>query len=55
MTFLEPSVSDEMGGYRPFPGRNVAVPSRLYYTITPEKPLAGVCLGFPLLSSIIYC
>lgn len=45
MAFLEPSVSDEMGGYRPLPGRSVAVPSRLYYTVTPEKPLAGVRLG----------
>lgn len=44
MAFLEPSVSDEMGGYRPLPGRSVAVPSRLYYTVTPEMPLAGVRL-----------
>lgn len=44
MAFLESSVSDGMGGYRPLPGRSIAVPSRLYYTVTAEKPLAGVRL-----------
>jgi hypothetical protein len=28
-------------------GPSIAVPSRLYYTVTPEKPLAGVCRPFP--------
>jgi hypothetical protein len=28
-------------------GPSIAVPSRLYYTVTPEKPLAGVYPPFP--------
>ncbi|GES66151.1 amidase signature enzyme [Aspergillus terreus] len=46
--FLEPSVSDEQGGYLPLPATTnvcVAVPSRLYYKPTAEKPLAGLRLG----------
>ncbi|KAL4863997.1 hypothetical protein BDV12DRAFT_206061 [Aspergillus spectabilis] len=50
--FLEPAVSDEEGGYRALSvtsesilGRSIAVPSRLYYTVTPEKPLAGLRMG----------
>ncbi|KAL4907003.1 hypothetical protein BDW74DRAFT_190002 [Aspergillus multicolor] len=50
--FLEPAVSDEEGGYRALSvttegilGRGIAVPSRLYYTTTPEKPLAGLRMG----------
>ncbi|ODM23164.1 hypothetical protein SI65_00753 [Aspergillus cristatus] len=45
LAFLEPSISDETGGYCSLPGQSVAVPSRLYYTVTPEKPLAGLRLG----------
>ncbi|KAL2835669.1 amidase signature domain-containing protein [Aspergillus pseudoustus] len=51
-TFLEPAVSDGQGGYRALSvttegilGRSIAVPSRLYYTATAEKPLAGLRLG----------
>ncbi|KAJ5771921.1 hypothetical protein N7520_002450 [Penicillium odoratum] len=50
--FMMPAVSDEEGGYLPLPatsesvlGRGVAVPSRLYSTVTPEQPLAGLRLG----------
>ncbi|KAJ5688316.1 hypothetical protein N7536_010935 [Penicillium majusculum] len=47
--FLEPAISDEKGGYIPlapgFQGHSIAVPSRLYYTATPEQPLAGLRLG----------
>ncbi|KAL5343542.1 amidase signature enzyme [Aspergillus crustosus] len=50
--FLEPAVSDEEGGYRALSvtaesilGRSIAVPSRLYYTVTEEKPLAGLRMG----------
>ncbi|KAL4963957.1 amidase signature domain-containing protein [Aspergillus stella-maris] len=50
--FLQPAVSDEEGGYRALSvtsegilGRGIAVPSRLYYTATPEKPLAGLRMG----------
>ncbi|KAL3486213.1 amidase signature domain-containing protein [Aspergillus germanicus] len=51
-TFLEPAVSDGLGGYRALSantegilGPSIAVPSRLYYTVTPEKPLAGLRMG----------
>ncbi|KAL3449918.1 amidase signature domain-containing protein [Aspergillus insuetus] len=51
-TFLEPAVSDGNGGYRALSantegilGPSIAVPSRLYYTITQEKPLAGLRMG----------
>ncbi|GKZ48282.1 hypothetical protein AbraIFM66951_012045 [Aspergillus brasiliensis] len=51
-TFLEPAVSDGQGGYRALSantegvlGPSIAVPSRLYYTVTPEKPLAGLRMG----------
>ncbi|KUL83158.1 hypothetical protein ZTR_10119 [Talaromyces verruculosus] len=50
--FLEPAVSDEKGGYSPLStttgtilGNSVAVPSRLYFTVTLEKPLAGLRMG----------
>ncbi|KAL4800106.1 amidase signature domain-containing protein [Aspergillus venezuelensis] len=50
--FLEPAVSDEEGGYLALSvtsegilGRGIAVPSRLYYTATPKKPLAGLRMG----------
>ncbi|KAL3479099.1 amidase signature domain-containing protein [Aspergillus californicus] len=52
LAFLEPAVSDEQGGYFPLVatsesvlGRSVAVPSRLYYSMTTEQPLAGLRLG----------
>ncbi|KAL3457272.1 amidase signature domain-containing protein [Aspergillus heterothallicus] len=50
--FLEPAISDGQGGYRALSvttegilGRSIAVPSRLYSTVTAEKPLAGLRLG----------
>ncbi|KAL2820955.1 amidase signature domain-containing protein [Aspergillus cavernicola] len=50
--FLQPAVSDEKGGYLPLSatsesalGNSIAVPSRLYYSMTPEQPLAGLRLG----------
>ncbi|KAJ5470432.1 hypothetical protein N7530_007789 [Penicillium desertorum] len=49
--FMTPAVSDEQGGYLPLPatssllGHSVAVPSRLYYNVTPEQPLAGLRMG----------
>ncbi|KAJ6091605.1 hypothetical protein N7467_003574 [Penicillium canescens] len=52
LAFLEPAISDEDGGFLRLMatsgsvlGRSVAVPSRLYFTSTPEKPLAGLRLG----------
>ncbi|KAJ5771067.1 uncharacterized protein N7511_003118 [Penicillium nucicola] len=52
LAFLEPAISDEQGGVlrlmatsESVLGRSVAVPSRLYFTPTAEKPLAGLRLG----------
>ncbi|KAI7212840.1 amidase signature enzyme [Hortaea werneckii] len=52
LTFIQGIISDEAGGYLSLPAvtenvmaRSVAVPSRLYSTISPEKPLAGLRLG----------
>ncbi|KAI9929447.1 hypothetical protein ASPWEDRAFT_41342 [Aspergillus wentii DTO 134E9] len=50
--FIQAGMSDEKGGYFPLPAvtenvmtKDVAVPSRLYYTPTAEQPLAGLRLG----------
>ncbi|RDW56564.1 hypothetical protein BP6252_14092 [Coleophoma cylindrospora] len=52
LAFMEPALSDEKGGYIPLAAtteglmqRSVAVPSRLYFTPTAAKPLAGLRLG----------
>ncbi|KAI6848469.1 amidase signature enzyme [Hortaea werneckii] len=52
LTFIQGIMSDEAGGYLSLPAvtenvmaKSVAVPSRLYSTITPERPLAGLRLG----------
>ena len=52
LTFIQGIISDEAGGYLSLPAvtenvmaKSVAVPSRLYATISPEKPLAGLRLG----------
>jgi len=52
LAFTQPSVSDYQGGHLPLTAvtenlmtRSVAVPSRLYYTATKEKPLAGLRLA----------
>lgn len=52
LTFIQGIISDEAGGYLSLPAvtenvmaKSVAVPSRLYSTISPEKPLAGLRLG----------
>ncbi|KAI7363316.1 amidase signature enzyme [Hortaea werneckii] len=52
LTFIQGIISDEAGGYLSLPAvtenvmaKSVAVPSRLYSTITPERPLAGLRLG----------
>ncbi|KAJ5243430.1 uncharacterized protein N7469_001757 [Penicillium citrinum] len=51
-TFTEGAVSDENGGFISLPAltegamtKSVAVPSRLYYTPTADKPLAGLRCG----------
>ena len=52
MAFISGIVSDEAGGFLSLPAvtenvmtKSIAVPSRLYYTTTAEKPLAGLRLG----------
>lgn len=47
LTFIQGIISDEAGGYLSLPAvtenvmaKSVAVPSKLYSTVTPEKPLA---------------
>ncbi|KAJ5343259.1 hypothetical protein MYU51_021373 [Penicillium brevicompactum] len=52
LAFLEPAISDEEGEIKRLMatsesvlGRSIAVPSRLYSTPTPQKPLAGLRLG----------
>ncbi|KAJ5933252.1 hypothetical protein N7516_007741 [Penicillium verrucosum] len=52
LAFTEAALSDGTGGFKPLPAsssgamtKSVAVPSRLYYTPTPTKPLAGLRLG----------
>ncbi|KAI7160092.1 amidase signature enzyme [Hortaea werneckii] len=52
LTFIQGIISDEAGGYLSLPAvtenvmaKSVAVPSRLYSTVSPEKPLAGLRLG----------
>ncbi|RMY84179.1 hypothetical protein D0862_11483 [Hortaea werneckii] len=52
LTFIQGIFSDEAGGYFSLPAvtenvmaKSVAVPSRLYATVSPEKPLAGLRLG----------
>ncbi|KAE8395063.1 hypothetical protein ETB97_003175 [Aspergillus alliaceus] len=52
LAFIQAAISNERGGFLPLPAvtenamtKDVAVPSRLYYTPTPEKPLAGLRLG----------
>ncbi|KAI7190067.1 amidase signature enzyme [Hortaea werneckii] len=52
LTFIQGIISDEAGGYLSLPAvtenvmaKSVAVPSKLYSTVTPEKPLAGLRLG----------
>ncbi|KAL4936356.1 hypothetical protein BDV06DRAFT_233459 [Aspergillus oleicola] len=49
LTFTQPALGDERGGFMPLPAvtegamtQSVAVPSRLYYTPTAEKPLADI-------------
>ncbi|CAI7673659.1 unnamed protein product [Penicillium viridicatum] len=52
LAFTEAALSDGVGGFKPMPAtssgamtKSVAVPSRLYYTPTSTKPLAGLRLG----------
>ncbi|BCS20854.1 glutamyl-tRNA(Gln) amidotransferase, subunit A [Aspergillus puulaauensis] len=52
LAFTEAAISDGNGGFKPLPAatqgamtKSVAVPSRLYYTPTPDKPLSGLRLG----------
>ncbi|KAJ5123845.1 Amidase [Penicillium bovifimosum] len=52
LAFTEASLGDGQGGFRPLPAvtsgamtKGVAVPSRLYYTPTSTKPLAGLRVG----------
>ncbi|EYE99691.1 glutamyl-tRNA(Gln) amidotransferase, subunit A [Aspergillus ruber CBS 135680] len=52
LAFTEATISDGKDGYKPLPAvtegamtKSVAVPSRLYYTPTSEKPLLGLRLG----------
>ncbi|KAL4922387.1 amidase signature domain-containing protein [Aspergillus aurantiobrunneus] len=52
LAFTEAAISDGTDGFMPLPAvtegamtKSVAVPSRLYYTPSPEKPLAGLRLG----------
>ncbi|KAL1859100.1 hypothetical protein Plec18170_002214 [Paecilomyces lecythidis] len=52
LAFTEAALSDEKGGFIPLPAvtegamtKSVAVPSRLYYMPTKEKPLEGLRLG----------
>ncbi|KAI1761542.1 amidase signature enzyme [Hypoxylon sp. FL1150] len=52
LAFIQGVVSDEAGGYMSLPAvtenvmaKSVAVPSRLYYTVSEEQPLAGLRLG----------
>ncbi|KAJ5519479.1 hypothetical protein N7453_001901 [Penicillium expansum] len=52
LAFTEAALSDGVGGFKPLPAtssgamtKSVAVPSRLYYTPTSSKPLAGLRLG----------
>ncbi|KAJ5598801.1 hypothetical protein N7537_008885, partial [Penicillium hordei] len=52
LAFTEAALSDGAGGFKPLPAtssgamtKSIAVPSRLYYTPTSTKPLAGLRLG----------
>ncbi|KAJ5974586.1 hypothetical protein N7481_011796 [Penicillium waksmanii] len=52
LAFTEGAVSDEMGGFVSLPAategamtKSIAVPSRLYYTPTTDRPLAGLRCG----------
>ncbi|KAJ5973101.1 uncharacterized protein N7479_003019 [Penicillium vulpinum] len=52
LAFTEAALSDGAGGFKPLPAissgamtKSIAVPSRLYYTPTSRKPLAGLRLG----------
>ncbi|GME27443.1 putative glutamyl-tRNA subunit a protein [Neofusicoccum parvum] len=52
LAFIQAAISDENGGFLALPGttedvmaKNVAVPSRLYYTPSASKPLAGLRMG----------
>ncbi|PLB46525.1 putative amidase [Aspergillus steynii IBT 23096] len=52
VAFIQAAISDEDGGFLPMPAvtenamtKDVAVPSRLYYTPTAKQPLAGLRLG----------
>ncbi|ETS80552.1 hypothetical protein PFICI_08081 [Pestalotiopsis fici W106-1] len=52
LAFVQGVVSDEAGAFKSLPAvlenvmaKSIAVPSRLYYTATPEQPLAGLRFG----------
>ncbi|KAH9229839.1 hypothetical protein K456DRAFT_1728128 [Colletotrichum gloeosporioides 23] len=52
LAFVQGVVSDEAGGFTSLPAvtenvmaKSIAVPSRLHYTVTQEKPLAGLRFG----------
>lgn len=52
LAFIQGVISDEQGGYKSLPAitenvmaKSIAVPSRLYYTVTKEQPLAGLRFG----------
>jgi hypothetical protein len=52
LAFIQGVVSDEEGGYISLPAvtenvmaKSIAVPSRLYYTVTEKQPLAGLRVG----------
>ncbi|KAJ5342597.1 hypothetical protein N7541_011721 [Penicillium brevicompactum] len=52
LAFTEAALSDGAGGFKPLPAavsgamtKSVAVPSRLYYTPSSQKPLAGLRVG----------
>lgn len=52
LTFIQGVISDEKGGYTSLPAltenamaKSIAVPSRLYFQVSKEKPLAGLRLG----------
>ncbi|KAH8200897.1 hypothetical protein TruAng_004906 [Truncatella angustata] len=52
LAFIQGVITDGVGGFRSLPAvtenvmaKSVAVPSRLYYTVTEDQPLAGLRLG----------
>lgn len=52
LAFIQGVISDGQGGYKSLPAitknvmaKSIAVPSRLYYTVTKEQPLAGLRFG----------